>query len=190
MKIKIFILSFLFFTEFIANCQTSVITFAPMGIVNKFRMKYELSLNNNVSSGVYLNVYYAYFKGVRVDPIIRLYPTGKAPKGFYLQAKAVVGYFNSDLEYKYEIDSVHTDSVFMSKNFSTFGGGLGIGYQFLIGSKKFPIDIFLGFQYSKFTAPQTIKKNGKTYSTSDDLLWYFTGPGSFLNGNVGIGFTF
>ncbi|NCO54469.1 MAG: hypothetical protein GW876_03570 [Bacteroidetes bacterium] len=175
--------------SFSTIAQTQVITFAPMGLVNKFRMKYENVLNGNFTSGLYFNAYYAYFKGIRFDPFIRLYPADKAPKGFYIQAKAVVGYFNSNLVYDYQ-DMVDTLSFKQKKNFSTYGGGIGIGYQFLVGKGQMPIDLFLGFQYSKFTAPQTSVYNGKTYTTSDDVIWYFTGPGSFLNCNFGIGFSF
>ena len=175
--------------SFSTIAQTQVITFAPMGLVNKFRMKYENVLNGNFTSGLYFNAYYAYFKGIRFDPFIRLYPADKAPKGFYIQAKAVVGYFNSNLVYDYQ-DMVDTLSFKQKKNFSTYGGGIGIGYQFLVGKGQMPIDLFLGFQYSKFTAPQTAVYNSKTYTTSDDLIWYFTGPGSFLNCNFGIGFSF
>jgi len=175
--------------SFSTIAQTQVITFAPMGLVNKFRMKYENVLNENMTVGTYFNAYYMIFKGVRFDPFFRLYPTGTAPKGFYIQAKAVVGYFNSNLVYDYQ-DMVDTLSFKQKKNFSTYGGGIGIGYQFLVGKGQMPIDLFLGFQYSKFTAPQTAVYNGKTYTTSDDVIWYFTGPGSFLNCNFGIGFSF
>lgn len=184
--------------QFQLYSQTQVITFAPQGLVNKFRLKYEIVLNENMTAGTYFNVYYMYFKGVRFDPFIRLYPTGKAPKGFYIQAKAIVGYFNSDIAYDYShkyinlygdtIDETLTEK--RNRNFSTYGGGLGIGYQFIIGKKEMPIDIFLGFQYSKFTAPQTITFNNETYTTLDDAIWYLTGPGSFLNCNIGIGFSF
>ncbi|OFX41276.1 MAG: hypothetical protein A2X08_01685 [Bacteroidetes bacterium GWA2_32_17] len=183
--------------SFSTIAQTQVITFAPMGLVNKFRMKYENVLNENMTVGTYFNAYYMIFKGVRFDPFFRLYPTGNAPKGFYIQVKAVVGYFNSDFAYDYSYDTqisgkdtTITLTENQKKSFSTYGGGIGIGYQFLVGKGQMPIDLFLGFQYSKFTAPQTAVYNSKTYTTSDDLIWYFTGPGSFLNCNFGIGFSF
>jgi hypothetical protein len=152
-------------------------------------MKYERSLNENISAGSYINVYYAFFKGVRFDPFVRIYPIGNAPKGFYIQGKAVVGFFNSNMDYSFK--SVNdTISLKVFKSFPTYGAGLGIGYQFLVGKGEMPIDLFLGFQYSKFTAPQTVIKDGVECSTADDVIWYFTGPGSFLNANFGIGFSF
>ncbi len=186
---KIFLIIGFFALSFSIIAQTQIITFAPQGLVNKFRMKYENVINENMTVGTYFNAYYMVFKGIRVDPFIRLYPTGKAPNGFYIQAKVIVGYFSSTLQYDYE-DMIDTLHIKQNKSFSTYGGGLGIGYQFLVGKGQMPIDLFLGFQYSKFTAPQTVVYDGKTYTTLDDVLWYFTGPGSFLNCNFGIGFSF
>lgn len=198
---KILLICGLIVLSFSSIAQTQVITFAPQGLVNKFRMKYENVLNENMTVGVYFNAYFyslnMYYKGMRVDPFIRLYPTGKAPKGIYIQAKAVIGYFNSDLAYDFSYDSqingkdtTFTLTQMRNRNFSTFGGGMGIGYQLLVGRGQMPIDFFIGFQYSKFTAPQTIMYNNKTYTTSDDVVWYVFGPGSFLNCNIGIGFSF
>lgn len=190
---KLIIIVSLFVISLSVCAQTQVITFAPLGFINKFRAKYEKPLNDNLSVGTYLNAYYAVFKGVRLDPFARLYPGGKAPKGFYLQGKLVVGYFNSKIEYEYE-QITPTDTLTLKepqwKSFPTFGGGLGLGYQFLIGKSEFPIDLYLGFQYSKFTAPQSIIKDNMRYETLDDALWYLTGPGSLLNMNFGIGFSF
>ena len=190
---KIILIVSLFAISFSVIAQKQVITFAPLGFWNKLRVKYEKPLNDNLSAGIYLNAYYAVFKGVRLDPFVRLYPGGKAPKGFYLQGKLVAGYFNSKIEYEYE-QITPTDTVTLEeyqwKSFPTFGGGLGLGYQFLIGKSEFPIDLYLGFQYSKFTAPTSVVVNNIKYETLDDALWYFTGPGSFLNMNFGIGFSF
>lgn len=195
-NIKILLICGLIILSYSSIAQTQIITFAPHGLINKVRIKYENVLNENMTIGAYFNAYYVYFKGFRVDPFIRLYPTGKAPKGFYIQAKVLVGYFNSNLGYDYSYikqiggkDTTITLTETQNKNFSTYGGGLGVGYQFLI-AKKMPLDIFIGFQYSKFTAQQTIIHNNLTYTTPDDVLWYLTGPGSFLNCNLGIGFSF
>jgi len=194
---KLVIIIGFFALTYTSFSQTQLITFAPMGLVNKFRVKYEYALNENLSAGTYFNGYYMIFKGVRLDPFVRLYPTGSAPKGFYIQVKAVVGYFNSNFAYDYSYhtqvngkDTTITLTEKRSKSFPTYGAGLGIGYQFLVGKHKMPIDLFLGFQYSKFTAPQTVLKDGVEYTTADDVIWCFTGPGSFLNANFGIGFSF
>lgn len=186
---KIIIVLGFFVISVSAISQTTVVTFAPLGFINKFRAKYEVSLNNNISTGTYLNIYYLIFKGVRLDPMVRIYPAGNAPKGFYIQGKAVAGFFNSNIEYTYERE-LDTLRFSENKSFPTFGGGLGMGYQFLIGKHKFPMDIYLGFQYSKFSAPTSAFKDNMKYETTDDALWYLTGPGSFFNMNVGIGFTF
>lgn len=160
-----------------------------MGVVTKLRIKYESALNTQLSTGSYFNLYYIFYRGLRVDPFIRLYPNGKAPKGLFLQGKAVAGYFNKNIDYMYIAGN---DSIHHKKNtsFFSYGAGLGIGYQFIFKRSHKPLELFLGFQYSKYTAPKTIFIDNKEYYTNDDLFWYVYGPGSFLNANFGIGFTF
>jgi hypothetical protein len=190
---KIIIIAGLFVISFSAFSQKQIITFSPQGLVNKIRVKYESPINKNLSIGSYLNLYYMYFKGVRIDPFVRFYLAGKAPKGIYIQGKLVAGYFNSNIEYEYEkITQTDTSTVTIKerKSFLSFGGGMGLGYQFIIGKPGFPLDLYLGFQNTRFLAPQTIIKDNITYETSYDSDWYITGPGSFLNMNFGIGFSF
>lgn len=129
------------------------------------------------------------YQGIRVDPFIRLYPNGKAPKGLFLQGKVIGGYFSKNIEYMYRAGA---DSITANKktSFFTYGAGFGLGYQFIFGRSHKPLELFLGFQYSKYEAPATIFIDNKEYYTSDDYLWYTFGPGSFLNANFGIGFTF
>jgi hypothetical protein len=173
--------------------QKQLITFAPMGFVDKLRLKYERTTSDNISYGTFLNVYYFNFKGIRLDPFVRFYPKGKAPKGVYIQGKAVVGIFYSKIKYEYE-QIIGTDTTTLasteSETFTTYGGGLGLGYQFIIGRSELPMDLFLGFQYSKFGAPASVIINNNRYETLDDATWYMTGPGSIFNMNFGIGFSF
>jgi hypothetical protein len=182
-----------FAISFSIFAQKQLITFSPMGFVDKLRVKYERSSSDNVSLGSFINIYYAGFKGIRLDPFIRFYPAGKAPKGFYIQAKAIVGVFYSKIEYDFD-QIVGTDTTTLvsnkSETFLTYGAGLGLGHQFLMGKSEVPLDIFLGFQYSKFGAPESVIIDNNRYETMDDAVWYMTGPGSILNMNFGIGFSF
>ena len=175
--------------------QKHNISFSP-GMTNKIRLKYETTLNSQLSAGTFLNFYYANlfyldtYNGLRLDPFVRIYPNGKAPKGIYLQAKGIVGYFNSNIKYYYT-SGLDTISKKQSPKFFTYGAGFGLGYQFIMGRNKTrSMELFFGVQYSKLNVPLNIYDNNKEYYTDDDYLWYTFGPGSFLNGNFGIGYSF
>ena len=188
--IKKIIISLIFLQlQLITFSQNKVITYAPMGIVNKLRLKYEFKINDQFSSGTFFNLYYVTYAGPRLDPFIRIYPAGQAPKGLYLQGKAMLGYFSSNVNYSY-IAGNDTINHKQQTNIPTYGAGIGIGYQFIFGRKKKPMDLFIGFQFLKYTGPQTIFVNNREYYTDYDFRWYITGPGSFLNANFGIGYSF
>ena len=172
-----------------AFAQTSIITFAPAGIINKIRAKYETTINTNVSVGSYFNIYFGTYSGLRLDPFVRFYPLGNAPKGLFAQAKVVAGFFNTNLNYTYE-SITDTITIKSNRSFPTYGAGIAVGYQFLVGKHKMPFDLYLGFQYAKFTAPKTTMKDGVEYTTTDDFNWYVIGPGSLFNANFGMGFSF
>ena len=172
-------------SSMVSMAQTNVITLAPLGIVNKFRVKYECKLTDNITVGAFANCYYGVYKGFRADPFIRIYTSGKAPQGFYLQAKACIGSFSKNVQY-----SNSTDTTSIKRTWLTYGGGMACGYQCLLGKSKIPLDIMFGFAYSPFTAPRSIIVNESKLNTSDQILWGFTGPGSFLNASFEIGFAF
>lgn len=185
-----------------AFSQNKVITFAPVGLTSKIRVKYESKINNEITAGSYFNLYYLLYRGLRLDPFIRLYPNGKAPKGMFIQGKLVGGVFNKNIEYLYTyitIDNtwfgysdttVHEVTHKNNTTFLTYGAGIGIGYQFIFGRSQKPLELYIGFQYSKYTPATTILYENKEYYTYDDQLWYTLGAGSFLNASFGIGFTF
>jgi hypothetical protein len=169
--------------------QKRNITIAPLGLVNKIRIKYENQLKwKEISAGVYGNYYYTYFKGFRLDPFIRFYFFSDEPKGLYLQLKAFFGVFQNDLEYKY-YGTTDTLSLKKYSSYTTYGGGPAVGYQWFIHNKT-PLDIFVGFNYDKMSAPSTLIKDNQKYDLFDDAMWYITGPGSIFHLHIGIGFKF
>ncbi len=187
-KPKLLLLSLCFASSF-AFSQVRVVTVAPLGLVNKFRVKYEQQMNSkDISLGTYLNIYYGYFEGARVDPFIRFYFFSENLRGLYLQLKVMGGFFQSNLEYKY-YGTVDTLSTKKMTGFSSFGGGPAVGYQWYIND-KIPVDAFVGFNLSKMSAPTSILRDNQKYELYDDALWYVTGPGSIFHFHVGIGFKF
>ncbi|HOU97827.1 MAG TPA: DUF3575 domain-containing protein [Bacteroidales bacterium] len=177
-----------FFSQFLSG-QIKTLTVAPLGLVNKVRVKYEQQLSfKEMSMGSYFNVYYAYFQGIRLDPFVRFYFFSDELKGLYLQLKVMGGIFQNDLEYKY-YTTTDTLSVKQMTNYYTFGGGPALGYQWYINS-KIPLDVFVGFNLNKWTAPNSVIKNNIRYELFDDALWYVTGPGSIFHMHVGIGVKF
>ena len=175
--------------EHLINAQTRTLTVAPLGLVNKIRIKYEQQLTiDELSVGSYFNIYYAYFEGLRIDPFARLYFFSEEMKGLYLQLKVMGGIFQNNLVYKYYTPT-DTLSVKQMTNYYSFGAGPAVGYQWYFNS-KIPLDIFVGFNLNKITAPQSIIKNNMRYELFDDALWYVTGPGSIFHMHIGIGFKF
>lgn len=95
-------------------------------------------------------------QGVRFEPFVRWYPFKKAPTGFYVNAKAIMGFY-----YTYDLDADIRDYEFYPfqqhperpGTFANFGGGMGAGYQMLVGKKKhWALDFFADGQYAYATA--------------------------------------
>jgi len=169
--------------------QIKTLTVAPLGFVNKVRIKYEQQLHrNDWSIGTYFNVYYAYFQGVRVDPFVRFYFFSDNLKGLYLQLKLMGGIYQSNLVYKYytSTDTLTTKQLI---TFNMYGGGPALGYQWYIND-KIPLDVFAGFNLNKMSAPKMILKDNQMYDLFDDVLWYSFGPGSIIHLHIGVGVRF
>ncbi len=169
--------------------QKRNITIAPLGLINKVRIKYENQLKwKDISVGLYGNVYYSYFKGVRLDPFIRFYFFSEETKGLYLQLKPFFGFFQNKLEYK-NYGNVDTLSFTKFTSYTTYGMGPAVGYQWFFNGNLL-LDIFVGFNYDKMVAPFTILKDNLQYDLFDDAEWYITGPGSIFHFHVGLGYKF
>ncbi|NSW44937.1 MAG: DUF3575 domain-containing protein [Bacteroidales bacterium] len=186
-KSIIILLTIIYFSSLMGQVKT--LTVAPLGLVNKVRIKYEQQLKRkDWSIGSYLNIYYAYFQGLRIDPFVRFYFFSENLKGLYLQLKLMGGIYQSNLEYHY-YTSTDTLSTKHLTTFYNYGGGPAIGYQWYIND-KIPLDVFAGFNINKMTAPRMILKDNQTYDLFDDVLWYSFGPGSIIHLHVGIGVRF
>ncbi|MCX7955215.1 MAG: hypothetical protein N3A01_08530 [Bacteroidales bacterium] len=181
-------LIFLFFFNYSQSQPIKVITVAPLGLVNKVRVKYEsqLSENNCVTVGSFFNLYYGFYPGFRLDPFLRYYFFSEKLNNFYTILKIGVGYFLADLTYQH-ITSTN-DTLKYEKNnykFFTYGLGVGLGYQWNI-AKNIIIDSFVNFNFFSFNAPKLITLNNLEYKLIH--FWHTTGPGAIINAHIGIGF--
>ena len=162
-----------------------------IGVLNKFKVSYEHPLSENLSIGGALGVYYGIFPGIKVEPSVRYYFGSECPSGLYAQGRVLFGSFSKDLIY-YNYDFYTGELAYTNKKkFTSFGGGLDIGYQWISGkNKNIVIDVSLGAQImdnNKLTEGITV--NGITY-TPANLTFLTTGPGAIFNPQLSIGYAF
>lgn len=167
------------------------LTIAPLGLINKVRLKYEKQAgeSSSLSYGGYFNFYYGLYPCVRIDLFVRYYFFSEKLNGFYLIVKPGFGYFKTDLVYHYITD--RNDTLEHKKQdyyFLTYGAGAGVGYQLNL-VKNIILDSFITFNFFSFNPPKTLLVDNKPYKLTDQL-WTITGPGAVINLHLGIGFKF
>jgi hypothetical protein len=192
----------------------NIIKISPLGLVNKVRLHYEHAFGNTVSGGLTGSAYYGWiFQGVKAEPFGRLYTSGTAPEGFYLQGKINGGAFSSKFPFIYvkEVYNPQGELMFeeadakirLNRNFTTVGGGAGLGYQKLAGKKKnIAIDFYVGANYNTYPTDLRTEFREKTFDESGNTVyttyfpdygvyvWYLTGPGSVINSSFAVGYVF
>jgi len=141
-----------------------------IGILNKLKVGYEKPISSNFSLGGRVALYYGSFPGLKIEPFGRYYFGSESPEGLYTQLRILYGNFKYSSTISKE-----------SKNFSTSGGALDLGYQWLSGkNKNIVVDVSLGFQImSKSSDVDAV-----------DVIFYTTGPGGIFNPNISVGFAF
>lgn len=175
MKKKFFVICAIFAMSLASAQEKNNVTFSPLGLVNKVRFKYEHSLDNNFSVGSFASMYWGLFPGLQIAPFGRYYFGDEGPEGVYLQAKLLAGFH----EYVYDND--------LKNSFSSFGGGLGIGYQKFTGkNKNIVIDVGVGF---KLMTPPSEPSAGFV-GDFETGVYLITGPGSFFDGLLSVGISF
>lgn len=154
------------------------ITGAPLGILNKFRIKGEIGLTNWFSAGSQFSFYYGVYPGIQISPFCRFYLGRQAPKGFYFQPS--IGFYNHTSNLDYSINGEDFKGKF---TITGVGYGLGIGYQTIFGKNKHTtVDWNIGFKSYGANLD-----GGKSFS---GLVWYTTGPGSLFSGTIQVGYAF
>lgn len=169
----------IFAISFASAQDKNIVTFSPLGLINKVKFKYEHSLNNNLSVGSFASMYWGLYPGLQIAPFGRYYFGEEGPEGVYLQAKLLAGF------HKYEI--YDETNNYSNKSFSSYGGGLGIGYQRLTGkNKNIAIDVAIGF---KLMTPPTHNDN-EIITDVNSGVYLVTGPGSLYDGLLSVGLSF
>lgn len=172
-----------------SQLKNLVVGISPIKLLyDGLRIKLEKPMNEKVTYGVLLTGYYKYYPGVQLAPFARFYFKKRAPEGFYAQAKIVGGYYKSS--YSYYDD----DFNYIEKNeyFTSFGGGIAVGYQLLWGNNdRWTIDVNLGIK-AVGSPPQYSGNSfgGSLMSAGNSIGWYATGPGSIIDGLVSVGYRF
>ena len=157
-----------------------VLTISPFGLYNKVKIKYERVLTGRYTSGASLAQYYGVYPGTQFTAFSRLYFAQEAPSGLYGQAQVAV------YHHKYDTDYTRPE---LKNSFTSGGAGLGLGYQWLSGKKKnIVVDIMGGFKL--YGMPERKEEIAVEDEVVEALSWYTTGPGSYFNGTIAVGYAF
>jgi len=146
-----------------------VVSVSPIRLWNGLRVKLEKPKNDKFTYGGILTYYYdKNFPCIQIAPIARFYFKKHAPEGFYAQAKLPITYF----------------TYAGAENPVSFGLGVALGNQILWGKDdRWSLDLNFGF---KFITPPF----SSNYNIGDFGNFFLTGPGSFIDGLISVGYRF
>jgi hypothetical protein len=144
-----------------------------VGIFTKIKLTYEVALNNRFSTG--LSAGYSTglsaFRGIKIDPFLRVYTGRTILKGLYFQARA----------FYYNLTTTNTAVTYKGVNYAGIGYGTDIGYQFFIGRKHSGlIDLSMGIQIIP----------GYETGENEDLIFATTGPCGIFTPRASLGLCF
>ena len=180
MKKIVVIIAILFF-NIIANAQKFKGNFSAMiGIPNvKVRLQYEHPISARSSVGLNTNYHFFNWKGPMVEPFARIYSKHHGnEKGVFGQLKMCYGNFT----YYTDRNSSLYD-LYHNQRFAVYGGGIGGGYKFLMGT-HFTLELYSGLRL--ISGPNETYANLGAY---ERLGWYFwTGFPVELHSKLGFQF--
>lgn len=158
-------------------------------ILGALGLKYERFIKKKYSVGAYVDWYYKgrqffgseEYTGFKCTPTFRYFFIHHWAMGFYVQASAIVGYFDfSKLNYEYDTQRSTTDEISITYNFWSGGAHVGIGGYFAHKEgKNACLDVSIGIQIFTEQYPSEKEANNKTY-THNSGWWYLGGPGSIF----------
>jgi len=156
--------------------------FAPFGVVNKLRVKYEYATSQNSSIGAFGSIYYGFFPGFQISPFANFYTT-QAPLGLYVQFKmsySTHSYVGGD-GVLFNNPALKFDP---NDALSYLGPGIGLGYRHVVKetSSRIFVDLSIGGKLLFPLEDRTIE--------FEETIFYLTGPGSLFDAHVGVGYTF
>ncbi len=167
----------------------NILSISPFGLVNKVRVGYERSLGKRVSAGVNGSYYYdELFPGFQVSPFFRYYFNLEHHAGWYVHLNYVYFDHFAQVTEKSVITSGAAGKTLYDLEFVGHGGGVGLGYQMLVGKKKnIGLDFMGGFKHLPIPSGEAFSR---PQSESLKSEWILMGPGSFFNGKIGLSYVF
>ena len=174
----------------------NAIAFLPTKfILGALGLRYERFFKTRYSVGLYFDWYYhgrqifgsEVYTGFKATPTFRYFFVRHEALGFYIQASALLGYFDfSKLNY---VDPYKgEDVVSIEYYFWTGGFGYAVGSYFAVGNNKHTyIDINIGFQYLPVSYPTEYDNSPKGTYEHNPTWWYIGGPGSFVEFKFALG---
>jgi len=163
-------------------------------ILGALGLRYERFIKQKYSAGLYFDWYFRgrqYFgdeeyTGFKATPTFRYFFMHHNAMGFYLQASAIIGYFDfSVLNYVHPSD--HEDEYPVEYYFWTGGAGAAIGAYFALGkARQSFIDMNIGWQIMPANYPYTMETPNGTYEHYNGW-WYLGGPGSIIEIKIALG---
>jgi len=222
MKTSILILIAFFFTSLPTKAQESpkdsssyigshIFTLAPLGLINKIRIRYEYVLSKRLTIGAQLSRYHdRTFPGWQLVNNFRYYFSSEpAPFGLYFMGQSGVIYHRTTAYegiYSYNsggwLYSYQKYEYTSSHEVKSFGllSGIAIGYQgYLSKRKHWTIDVYAGVKKSfMFTnlneinvkGDNNLKNNESPYNKNVFNGNDGTGIGGFINCGINLGYRF
>ena len=158
-------------------------------------LRYERFIGSKFSVGAYADWYFKgqqYFgeeeyTGIKVSPTFRYFFRHHEAMGFYIQASAIIGYFDfSVLNYVHPSD--HEEEYSVSDYFWTGGAGFAIGAYFTFSKKnKAFLDMNVGWQLLPANYPTEVDTPYGIEYEHYNTWWYLGAPGSFIEIKIAIG---
>lgn len=154
----------------ILTSPTALVT----GNYAKFKLRIQVQTKSIVVVGTDVKYYFSkVYPGYQILPFAKFFFRENNSKGFYMYVNAFYGQ-NKGLPNKKD------------KYYACYGGGFGGGFQALLGhNKRGILDLALGVKGIETKANLSMSNVPESYND-----YYFIGPGSIIDGMIGIGFRF
>lgn len=173
----------------------NVVAWLPTKLIwGALGMRYERFIGMKYSAGLYVDWYYKgkqYFgeeeyTGFKATPTFRYYLKHHEASGLYVQASAILGYFDfSVLNYVDPYDA--GDSYSVQDKFWTGGAGFAIGGCFAYGKSRHAyLDMNVGMQIMPANYPNTMQTPKGLYEHYP-TWWYVVGPGTIIEIKIALG---
>jgi len=199
---------------------TNIFRISAFGLVNKLKLHYEKVLSTKSALGIAASIYYSNQDrgSIKIEPHYKYYLSSTAPSGTYLIGGPTIFMLNN-YNFRYTAapeqqavmlanqpfyNAVTKDQIrtnIQAQSFTTIGGCVGFGYQFLFGkANNFVLDFAAGYQYvpipasvkepitqEKFVQTSTVRYDYKVnYQYSDKINFFGITSPIFTKLSVGI----